>query len=107
MRRGKAVYWARTTRNGARWNYAEPVEISVRWEDVTELHESETGEKWMSSATVYVDRDMNMGDYIYNGVLTDITDSTIPRNNTGSREVKKFSKLPTLRYNEYLLTVYL
>ncbi len=108
MRKGTAVYWARSTRDAyGQWTFASPVQISVRWEWIESLHQSDKGEKWMSNSTVYVDRDMSTGDWLFDGTIQDLTSESIPQSNSGAFQVKKFEKVPTLRYNEYLRTAYL
>lgn len=108
MRKQTAIYWAITD-----WNafgqpvFADPVEISCRWEDITEKFIDKDGDVQLSRAKVYVDRDISVGSFLKLGSLDSGTDTATPRNNTGAWEVRRFEKLPNLRATEYLRTAIL
>lgn len=106
----KAVWWQRlgNSETGAPI-YADPVEISVRWEDRIEEFKTQSGETQVSSAVVYPDRDLSPKDQLRLGELTDLT-SPIPEQwslNQGVREVRAFQKFPNLRGSQFLRIVYI
>jgi len=115
MRKQTAVYWAlKSIESGevAYDNYGaprltDPVEISCRWEDITQEYIDPMGTRQVSHSRVYVDRDVNIGGVLMLGELTDVTDLTTPKENLGAWEIRQFEKLPNIRNTEVLLTVYL
>lgn len=110
MRRQKAVYWDLATITHD--DYGDPetiagVEIDVRWEEATVEFLDINGTTQLSNAIVYADRDLKVGGVLMLGELTDVTDATNPKENTGAFEIKRFDKLPTLRVTDFLRTAYL
>ena len=109
MRRQKAVYWAREEvrdEYGVKWEYAAPVEIDCRWEDILREVVTSTGEKLMSSSTVYVDRIMVTGDMLRRGEIDD-DETEFPETLTNAFRIQAFHRLPDLKNREELLTAYL
>jgi hypothetical protein len=109
MRKQKAVYWPPSTR---RDQYGRPiaeaaVEIDCRWEDRTDEFITTTGERQLSNALVYVDRDIVLGGVLLLGTLDTVMDITDPKNNEGAFEVLRFDKMPNLKGTEFLRTAYL
>jgi hypothetical protein len=107
MRKQSAIYWARSgTDSYGQPSFAEPVEITCRWDDsVTEFIDPQ-GERRLSSAVVYVDRDMPLGSMLKLGDLdSNIADD--PRENADTFEVRQFAKNPNFKATEFLRTVYL
>lgn len=114
MRKQVAVAWLQ---NGASPDadgqpvVGSPVEISCRWEDKVVEFIGKDGTRQMSSAVVYVDRDMETGDLLRLGPLSSLTDagtgSVHAKNNTGVSEVRRFDKLPNIRNSENLRTCFL
>lgn len=116
MRKQKAVWWPLQTIESAgddADNYGQPlvsldpIEIDVRWEDVSEEFIDETDTVQMSRARVYVDRDVEVGGILMLGELTDITDANNPKENDNAWEIRRFEKLPNLKNTEFLRTVFL
>lgn len=108
MRKQKAVYWDRSgVDNFGAPAFAVGVEIDCRWEDGLVQAINDKGEQITAKSTVYVDREMKVGDMLWLGELADITDADNPRNNEGAWEIKSFNKLPNLKNTETLLTAYL
>jgi len=105
MRKQTAVYWAYTSTDeyGVK-QVGSPVLIKCRWEDKSEEFLDSHGERQMSNAVVYVDRDTPIGGILMLGVLADITDSTNIKENDGAWEIRKFDKLPTFKATEFLRT---
>jgi len=108
MLKQTAVYWAyaSTDQFGTK-SYADPVEIDCRWEDTIEEFMDSEGERQMSNAVVYVDRDIPVGGVLMLGELTDITDESNIKENAGAWEIRKFGKLPNFKATEFLRTAYL
>lgn len=108
MRKQKAIWWERsagTDRHG-KYSFSAPVEIDCRWEDVRGEILSPTAERQMSVTTVYVDRDMSVGDRLQLGEMESDTPDN-PMDSATSHEIQRFEKLPNLKKTEYLLTAYL
>ena len=60
-----AVYWKRLGPDGyGDWLWEDPVEIDVRWDDVSEMFTDVNGEQRMSLAKVLVNQDVKDGDYL-------------------------------------------
>lgn len=105
MRKQTAVYWALSSIDEFGKNiYISPVEISVRWEDVSEQFLDADGNTVMSNARAYTDRDIILGSILMLGLLTDITDAINIKENTGAWEVRRFDKTPNLKATEFLRT---
>jgi hypothetical protein len=115
MLRQTAVWWPLASANSGgididqygRPVHAAPLEIKCRWEDVAVEYISPDGTQQTSKSVVYVDRDVQVGEMLMLGQLSDVTNMSQPWNNAGALEVKQFSKLPDLRARRYLRTVYL
>lgn len=108
MRKQKAIWWQRSagTDRYGKFSYSDPVEIDCRWEDAIGEMLSPTTEKHMAMTTVYVDRDMSVGDRLQLGEMESDTPAN-PLDSATSYEVERFEKLPNLKNTEYLRTAYL
>ena len=115
MRRQKAVYWSLAP-GGDKDQVDEfgnpiinltPIEIDVRWEDVSIEFVGANGTNEISRARVYVDRDVEVGGVLMLGIIANITDSVIPKENTNAWEIRRFEKLPNIKNTEQLRTVFL
>ena len=108
MRKQKCVYWAYSGTNefGVK-QVGSPVLISCRWEDKSEEFLDNKGERQISNAIVYVDRDTPVGGILMLGTLSDITDSIDIKENDGAWEIRKFNKEPNIKATEFLRTAYL
>ena len=112
MRKQRATWWESIgIDNYGQKTYADPVEIWCRWEDVLIEVILANNEKVTAKTTVYVDREMKVGDYLKYGLLDEETGTGEiygdPTTLTGAFEIIRFEKLPNLRNTEYLLTAYL
>ena len=87
--------------------YATPVQIKCRWEDKAEEFLNSDGTREISNSVVYVDRDVRVGGVLLLDSLANVSDLTVPKNNDGAWEIKRFDKLPNLRNTEFLRTAYL
>jgi len=115
MLKQTCVYWALESAESAGDDYDDygqpqqtaPVELSCRWETVTEEFLDKNGTVQLSQAKVYVGQDVDLGGVLMLGGLADITDSSYPKENEGAWEIKRFEKLPTLKADQFLRTVFL
>jgi hypothetical protein len=103
MRKQDAVYWARDGADGyGQPQYAPPAAVRCRWDDTAEqLIDPTTGAVFVSQSRVYVDRDMQPGDWLWLGLLADVPVATDPVA-SGGYEVKRFDKIPNLKASEFL-----
>lgn len=108
MRKQQAVYWPYiiTDEFGVK-QVGSPVLIKCRWEARNEEFLDAEGERQMSKAIVYVDRDTPNGGILMLGVLADITDPVNIKENDGAWEIRRFDNLPDLKAKEFLKTAYL
>jgi|TARA_R100001530_G_scaffold56739_1_gene41378 hypothetical protein len=100
-----AVYWGTpaTDKFGSR-TFADPVELSVRWEDRNDKFIDAGGREDVSRAFVFLGQDIDLGGFLFLGSLSDIdssTDETKPENVDNSFEVKAFVKTPNLKATNF------
>ncbi len=108
MRKQQAVWWALASIDGhGKEVYVSPVQIKCRWEDSNEEFMDAGGDRQLSNAIVYVDRDTPVGGVLMLGVLADITDPINIKENDGAWEIRKFNNLPNLKATEFLKTAML
>lgn len=94
-----AVYWGNPTPDGyGSFTFDTPIEISVRWEDRTELFIDRTGTESKSLAVVYLGQDVNIGGWLFLGELSDIDSglTDTPHLVPNAREIRAFRKTPSL-----------
>lgn len=105
MRKQTAVYWS-TPKNDGYGNLqtAMPEEISCRWEDKQERMVDPTGEEFVSRATVYPEKALDMGGFLFLGTLTDLTSYDVSRPATipEAFRIKVTQKIPTLSAQQTL-----
>lgn len=108
-----AVWWQQ---NGldqyGKMTYKAPIAVLCHWADVQTEYIRADNTQAISSAQVFVDRDMQPEDCLMLGTLDIITDENIPLNNTGLSNsgpsiVHKYERIPNLRGNKYLRTCWL
>lgn len=116
MRKQTCVYWALASSDSAGEDFddygqpqwSEPVEISCRWEDVSEEFVDAKGDKQASRSIVYVDRNMRVGEVLMLGVSTDVVDGdNVLEKNADAWEIRKFDKIPNLKASEFLRMAFL
>jgi len=108
--RQTTVYWGNPQNDGAGGRtFDEPVELSVRWEQRQELFVDANGQESTSKAVVYVDRDVDIGGYLYLGDLDDLssTEEGDPLTVDGAYEIRSFKKLPDIKADRFLRKVWL
>ncbi len=97
-------YWGTPVANGyGGWSWDAPIEIKGRWVDKQELFINAAGEQVLSKAKVFVDRDLDMGGYIYSG-----TSSTVdPTDVVGAHRIEGWKKVASTVIDNYLRVVWL
>ena len=92
------TYWPPGAPDGfGGFSFGASSEVKARWEDRTENFVDDEGQENISRARVYVDTDLSVHGYLFNG----ISGSTDPRAVSGAFEVKDFRKIPNLAYTEF------
>ena len=88
------TYWAPDSLDvNGKVAFTTPVTFKARWEDKSELFTDPQGREIRSQAIVYTARDVVIDGYLYLGV----TSSSDPTTISGAKEIKNFSKSPTLK----------
>jgi len=90
-----ATLWSGQTPDGfGGCTPGSPVHIKVRWEDKAVRYAGRIdGNEEVSRAVVFLDRDVQVGDYLFLGLSTDADPTALE----GAFQVRKFDKVPDLR----------
>lgn len=97
-----ATYWPPAVNDGfGGLTFSTPVRIKCRWEDTAVMFRDVNGEQATSSAVVYVDRSLEIGGHLYQG----IGETNTPTD--GSREIRQVGKTPNLSNNLVINKVWL
>lgn len=89
------TWWARTASDGyGGILFAEPVVLGCRWEDKQQLFRNRSGDEEMSAAIAYIDRAIEVGDFLIFGNYLHVTNPSLL---DGAYEVKQFSITPDIR----------
>ena len=108
MRKQTAVYWPFDSVDAyGKKLMGSPVEIKCRWDGSIEEFLDSQGERQLSKAVVFVDRDTPVGGILMLGTLSDITDDTNIKENEGAWEIRRFDTTPNLEATEFLKRAYL
>ena len=111
-----AVYWGTPVEDGhGSRTFADPVEISCRWEDRVEKISrvgtgGRLGEELNSTARVFVTQDVDEQGWLYLGDLDDLDsdEEADPETADGAYEIQRFDKSPVLgATNKFIRTAYL
>lgn len=103
-----AVYWGGPVNNGTGgYNFDDPIEINVRWEDKQEVLEDDQGNELISRAVVYTNQQLEEQGYLYLGRLDDMESASSPSDITGSRRIVQIGSIPSLDASQTLYTYYL
>jgi len=107
MRKQKAVWWKKLSADeygSATWD--DPIEIDCRWDDHIGRVMDGKGELMMSKATVFVDREMSLGDKLRKGDM-DSDEPLTPADVTTAYEIVGFEQIPTLKADKILYIAHL
>jgi hypothetical protein len=85
--------WSTTPDSFGGYSFGAPVALKGRWEDRVEIFRNPTGEEEASRAVVFLDADVDVNDYIYQGTSVASDPTTV----TGAWRVRAFVKTPDLR----------
>lgn len=103
MRRQTGLYWGPPSPDGnGGFAFPDPVEIDCRWEELYGLSQDPVSHVEIPSATVYVDRDVEVNGYLLLGDLESGQEGTDPQDLPEARLIKGFRKIPNLRATEFL-----
>ena len=96
MYKQTVVYWGAPTLDGfSNKTFADPIELSARYERVDELVKGPDGEELLSKARVWVPQEVDEGGYIYLGTLDDLdSNPDDPKTIEGADEILSFRKMP-------------
>jgi hypothetical protein len=112
------VYWGSPVDDGyGSFTFAEPIEISCLWNDLSQIVFDTQGEELASRALVYVTQDVDELSMLFHGTLDDLYDKydtessggalPHPKNIDKAYFVKRFEKTPALGSRGYLRKAFL
>lgn len=108
IRKQTLVYWAPEQADEfGKPTYADPVELSCRWEDTCEEFIGPEGARELSTAKVFVGEDVEVKGVMMLGTLEDLTESGDPKLNEGAGEIRRFEKVANIRQTKTLRVAYL
>lgn len=112
MRRQYAAWWSRTNTNGkGQPTYTTPVEIPCRWDQGYTGPRTDSTEMINVDHTVYVDRDMKIGDLLLllvtEGQVASSGFSADPKAHPTRGEVRYWTKSPNYKNTDALRTAFL
>lgn len=88
-----ATYWPPGTNDGyAGLTFADPVEITCRWQDDNQKFVDADGNERISNSVVYPDTQLALGGWLYKGSSV----AADPRAVTGASEIKSWREMPEL-----------
>jgi hypothetical protein len=103
-----AVYWAPSGTNAyGQPTYSAPVEIAVRWDDMSEEFLGPDGDRELSRAKVMVASDVELRGVLMLGDLGSSVDQDDPKANEGAWEIRMFKKIGTIKQTEYFRQAFL
>lgn len=102
-----AVYWAPgpNDRFGTRTYPTPGIQIKVRWIDKNEQFIDFEGVVQTSTAVVFVDRDLELGGFLFLGVLADAPPD--PKRSRKAIEIRSFQSTPDFRAIRFIRKVFL
>lgn len=99
----KATRWVLTPDGFGGWTYSIPTVLTCRWEQRQKMFRDPFGEEVVSNALVYLDGDVDVGDYLWQGETTTADPTTL----AGAFRVRQFNRLTDLRNIEVQRLAYL
>lgn len=101
--RQKATHWTATPDGFGGHTFGSPTVRKVRWEEGTTLVTDDSGQEIISRAQVYLDGDVDIGDYLFLGESTAADPTTL----STAYVVREFRKTTDLRNIEVLRKAFL
>lgn len=93
--RQTATLWTTSPNGFGGYTFDDPIAIKCRWEDRNELYYGRvSGKEEVSRAVVFVDRDLNVGDWL---ALGDHLQEVDPSSVREALPIRDFSSVPDLR----------
>lgn len=89
----KVTWWEATPDGFGGSTFSSPVVLNGKWQDRVEMTMSGSGKEIVSRAQVWVDQDVNIGDYLFSGESTSADPTTLD----GAYPVMDFRKTTDLR----------
>lgn len=87
--------------------FGSPIDLKVRWEDVTETFMNAKGEAKTSKSKVYVGQDVQEEGALWLGTVATLTNPTKPFAQPNAWQISAFSKIPTLNAKQFLRIAWL
>lgn len=101
-----AVYWEISGYDAfGNPSISSPIQLTCRWEDSQQQIVTSDGTPITAKSIVYVNQDVITGGYLFHGLLADAPSD--PKISEKAFLIRRFDKLPNLRYTEYLRTAYI
>ena len=91
------THWVATPDGYGGFTFSPPTVLKGRWEDKAVLFRNPQGVELTSRSVVYLDADVAVEDYLFEGSST----ATDPTTLATARPVEQFHKTPDLRHVEY------
>lgn len=91
------TYWVATPSTYGGFVFSTPTTLKGRWEEKAMLFRDSTGDEVTSEAVVYLDTDVNVGDFLFHGSSAAADPTTVQ----GTKQIRQFSKIPDLRHVDY------
>ncbi len=107
--RQKAVYWGAPIADGyGGFSWADPIEISCRWEDLVSTVIGKLGSATVSQSRVQVARDLEEEGMLFLGTLNDLDsgDFNDPVS-AGAFVIIRFDKIPNIKGTAFFRRAYL
>ena len=105
-----AVYWGNPTTDGyGGRTFDDPIEVPCRWQQTQELFIDTSGKEVRSQAVCYVDRDLDLGGFLYLGTLASLSSAEegSPYEVANAFEIRSLNKTHDLAGGRYLRKVWL
>lgn len=107
-----AVYWRNLGPDGfGGFNFADPIDIKVRWDGKSEVKMNNSGQYYTSAAAVLTNHDVREEDYLYLGSVAGFpagTNIANPKAIEGAFAIIQLDKIPMARKtDEFVRTAYL
>lgn len=106
--RQDCVYWGNPSADGFGGNTFDTyVAFKCRWEDRIVKFIDANGEEAISKAVIFLPQDVDLGGWLFLGVLGDISvaNQDAPQNVAGAHEIRARYKIPNIKATEYIREV--
>lgn len=97
------THWSVTPDGFGGFTFTTPAALKGRWQEVSELFRTPTGEEETSRAIVYLSADVANNDYLFLG----ISEAVDPTSISNTYQIRQFHKTPDLRNLDHLRKAFL